>query len=303
MPQRSEDLENAYRHCVKIARQSGSNFFFAFYSLPKNVFREMCVLYAYMRVTDDLGDNAGLEINVRREQLKDWREKVRTAFAGQPIAEPVLQAMLDVAFRRDISLELLEEVINGVESDLNPDPFDSFSELNHYCYQVAGVVGLCCLKVWGCDFTSNRIEQQATDCGTAFQLTNILRDLGEDAQRDRLYIPIEEMQRFNLTIDEFRSTRMNKPLQDFMAFQVDRAWSFYRKAAPLQDCVSATGRPILSGFFRAYSGLLKRIEEDNYDVFSKRIRLRRREKYGILASSLLRITSAVKIPEASAPNA
>ncbi|MBT5020024.1 phytoene/squalene synthase family protein [bacterium] len=302
MSDRDKDIDAAYRYCVKLARGSGSNFFFAFYSLPKQMFREMCALYAYMRITDDMGDDVSVSPTERTENLTVWREKLRASHQGQTVSNPVLVAMVDVAHKRDITLDVLEEVINGVESDLTHVQFQTFDELNSYCYQVAGVVGICCLKVWGCDFSKSEIQQQAIDCGTAFQLTNILRDLGEDAQRGRLYIPNEEMKRFKLTKDDFSNGVVNESFREFMRFQVERAWSYYRKAIPLLDNVSPTGKPILSGFFQAYSSLMREIEQRDYDVFSSRVRLSKLKKANIVFNSVLRNSPTVKIPENVLPD-
>lgn len=302
MSNREKDLDAAYLHCVKLARGSGSNFFFAFYSLPKQMFREMCALYAYMRLTDDMGDDESSTFAERREKLKTWRERLQASYQGQTVNDPVLLAIVDVAHKRGISKEVLEEVINGVESDLAHVQFRTFEELNSYCYQVAGVVGICCLKVWGCDFSQSEIQQQAIDCGTAFQLTNILRDLGEDTQRNRLYIPIEEMERFKLTRDHFSNGVVNESFKEFMRFQVERAWAYYRKAMPLLDNVSPTGKPILSGFFQAYIALLRGIEQREYDVFSSRVRLSKFKKATIVFSSVLRISPTIKIHKNVSPD-
>lgn len=260
------------------------------------MFRDMCVLYSYMRVTDNLGDDETLPLDQRRQKLRLWQTDLRDAFAGKPAADPVLTAMVDVALRREIDPSLLEEVIVGVESDLSPREFVTFDELNQYCYQVAGVVGLCCLRIWGCPKVLSSTHQQALDCGTAFQLTNILRDLAEDAQRGRLYLPVEELEEFGISRADLFQGVQSEAFRELMMFQVERAWSFYRKAMPLLEIVSNEGRPILSGFMRAYSSLLKQIQQRGYDVFSERIRLSRGQKLLIAGRSMLRLSGKVSIP-------
>lgn len=290
-------MNRAYQHCEMLARGSGSNFFFAFYSLPRAMFREMCVLYAYMRVTDDLGDDETLSLDQRRKNLTQWKESLKQATRDGMSEDLILQAMVDVARRKEIPESYLLEVIDGVESDLTPREFQTFEQLNGYCYQVAGVVGLCCLKIWGYREDVADVHQQAIDCGTAFQLTNILRDLAEDSQRDRVYLPTEDLERFQLTRADVIAATMTDSFRSLMQDQVAKAWGYYRNALPLLDCVSADGRVMLSGFLQAYSLLLKKIESRNYDVFSERIGLSRRRKLMIAGRSFLRIPAKITIPD------
>lgn len=263
------------------------------------MYSDMCALYAYMRITDDLGDDESLSLIERQKQLQLWRDQLRQAFEETTPDQPVLTAIADVARRREISLSLLEEVINGVESDLSPVLFQTFQELEHYCYQVAGVVGICCLKIWGCrpDISWTKIESLAIDCGTALQLTNILRDLKEDADRGRLYLPCEDLEQFQLTRDALTSLPISEPFRLMMNFQVNRTWDYYRRALPLVDLVSDAGRPILCGFLNAYSRLLKQIENHQYDVISQRIRLSRLSKLMIAGRSVFRCPARLNIPE------
>ncbi len=256
----------------------------------------MCVLYAYMRLTDDLGDDESVPIEARRQQLQEWRDQLRLAVQGEGCSDPVLMAIADVSKRNEIPLSLLEAVVDGVESDLSAMTFTTFSELNQYCYQVAGVVGLCCLKIWGYE-ESGATNTMAKDCGTAFQLTNIMRDLAEDAQRGRLYFPCEDLEQFELTQAELFSGTMDSKFHAFMSFQSQRVWSYYRSAMPLLDHVSPTGRNILSGFIDAYSSLLKQIEKNNYDVFSQRVQLSRLKKLGIASRSMFRLPRRIHIPD------
>ncbi len=257
----------------------------------------MCVLYAFMRVTDDIGDDENLSLDQRRVNHARWKESLRQATRDGTSGDLILQAMVDVARRKEIPESYLLEVIDGVESDLTPREFQTFEELNGYCYQVAGVVGLCCLKIWGYNENSPGVEQRAIDCGTAFQLTNILRDIAEDAQRERVYLPTEDLVRFGLTRSDILTATMTNSFRSLMQDQVAKAWGYYRNAMPLLDCVSADGRIMLSGFLQAYSLLLKKIESRNYDVFSERISLSRRRKLMIAGRSFLRIPARITIPD------
>lgn len=265
------------------------------------MFREMCVLYSFMRVTDDLGDDDSLSPPQRRERLSSWKKQLSAAFAGQESSDLVLAAMVDVARRREISQKLLDDVILGVESDLAFAGFQTFDQLNHYCYQVAGAVGLCCLQIWGYRQDppaprQEKIVQLAIDCGTAFQLTNILRDLAEDAKRDRIYLPQEDLAAFAVRREDVMQGTVNDAFRSLMQFEVERAWTFYRQASPLLEYVSVDGCRILSGFLRAYSSLLKEIERQNYDVYVNRVRLSQRQKLALACRSLLRLPGRVNIP-------
>ncbi|WP_437194347.1 phytoene/squalene synthase family protein [Planctomicrobium sp. SH527] len=278
------DLDLAYSHCEQISRQSGSSFFVAFRLLPRSMYREMCVLYAFMRRTDDLSDDPQVPVPVRIEQLARWQQELGAALHGEFVASRELTALADVAMRRQIPEAYLFEAINGVRSDLQPRTFETFAELEHYCYQVAGVVGLSCLRIWG--YEDSEPRESAIACGTAFQLTNILRDLGEDAANGRIYLPADELSRFGYSSEELKAGVRNAAFHDLMKFQVERAWSYYDAAIPLRHRLSPEGRKIYRGLFELYSSLLEQIERADYDVFSRRIRLSFWKKARIAARCL-----------------
>ena len=264
------------------------------------MFRQMCVIYAFMRVTDDLGDAGGISFENRQTRLNNWRAQVTCVFEGRDLDHPVLKALQDVVQITHIPQELLQTVIDGVESDLIPRHIQTFPELEEYCYQVAGAVGLCCLKIWG--YETEAAEPLAIDCGTAFQLTNILRDIREDTVRGRCYLPKEDLDRFGATVNGLSRGKMTSEFRVLMEFEVERTWSYYRRALPLLDIVSPPGRKILSGFFASYSSLLRQIQVHNYDVFSRRIRLSRWKKLSIAIHSTLGLSNRFTLPEA-APSA
>lgn len=263
------DVAESYRYCEQLARRSGSNFVVAFRSLPKPMFQEMCALYAFMRRTDDLGDDPGQKEEVRREHLVRWRENLRAALCGQYVPDRVLPALSDVARRRNIPSEYLETVIDGVTSDLDHQGFETFPELERYCYQVAGVVGLCCLRIWGYDGGEPR--EPALACGTAFQLTNILRDLPEDLRAGRVYLPREDFDRFHCTPEDLAQMANDQRSRDLIKFEVARAWEYYDRALPLRHSLHQTGRRLFLTFLDLYRSLLTEIERSEYDVFSRRI--------------------------------
>jgi phytoene synthase len=284
------DLEASYLHCEQIARQSGSSFFLAFRALPRDMFREMCVLYAFMRHTDDLADDESLAIGGRLELLQAWQRDLTAALNGEYVPGRVLPALADVALRKNIPAEYLLEAVHGVRSDLQPVEFESFPQLEHYCYQVAGVVGLCCLRIWG--FEGPEPREPAIACGTAFQLTNILRDLAEDAGRGRIYLPGEDLRQFGYSASDLHARVFNPQFRALMEFETARAWNFYDAALPLRHQLSPSGQRIFRGLFDLYSGLLEQIERANFDIFSRRIRISRWKKAAVAIRCLIPWQSA-----------
>ncbi|WP_437205017.1 phytoene/squalene synthase family protein [Planctomicrobium sp. SH664] len=277
-------LQDCYRQCEQLARRSGSNFFHAFRILPRDMFREMCALYAYMRHTDDLGDQVELEISSRVALLQSWERQLDACLRGERTGNAILTALADVARKRNLVPEELREVIAGVRGDLQPRRFETFEDLERYCYQVAGVVGLSSIRIWG--FRGELPREPALACGTAFQLTNILRDVGEDARMGRIYLPQEDLQRFGYSTEDLSAGRRNGCFRDLMTFQWERARSYYIRSLELLDQLSPAGRRILSAFLELYGSLLENIRQADYDVFSRKIRVSRWKKLRIAARAL-----------------
>lgn len=279
-------LDESYAYCRRLARRTAGNFYYSFLPLPRDRFRDMCVLYAFMRVSDDLGDDESLPVERRKEELAAWRTALTQSLDGNPADHPVLPALSELVERRQIPREHLLAVLDGVEMDLAPVSFETFDDLCRYCYRVAGVVGLCCIRVWG--YENPCAEERAVDCGTAFQLTNILRDLGEDAAMNRVYLPREDLDRFGYTVDDLTHGRKNPAFIELMKFEVERARRYYTRAEELFGYLDPAGRPILSAMLEIYGGLLRRIEQRNYDVFSRRIKLPAWRKGLIALQTMLR---------------
>jgi phytoene synthase len=187
--------------------------------------------------------------------------------------------------RRGIPARYLHDVIEGVASDLTPRTMTTFADLERYCYQVAGAVGLCCIHVWG--FRDDSALPLAIDCGTAFQLTNILRDLREDAAAGRVYLPQEDLDRFGYTTDDMRRGVRNGSFRELMRFEVARAREFYTRGATLLDQLERPGRSILTAMLRIYGRLLDGIERRDYDVYRSRVELSQSRKLWIALSSLI----------------
>ena len=279
-------LADSYAWCRALTKRTAKNFYYSFLTLPADRRRDMCVLYAFMRVSDDLGDDRQLPVSKRALNLKRWRAALESAMNEQRFEHPLLPALADVARRHQIPSGYLHAVIDGIEMDLEPAGFETFDELAHYCYHVAGAVGLCCIHIWG--FHDRRALVRAVDCGLAFQLTNILRDLGEDAAMGRVYLPREDMRRFGYGEQEIAAHRRNEKFVELMRFQADRARHYYRAAAELYDYLDASGRPIFRAMLRIYGGLLDEIERRGYDVYTRRVTLSRWRKLMISLESIVR---------------
>lgn len=276
-------LADSFLACQRLARHTGKNFYLTFLVLPRDLFRDMCALYAFMRVTDDLGDDEELPPGERQRRLADWRRCLDSAVADGAVVVPpddvdgyvhsyaahVLPAMTDVIRRRSIPVRYLHDVIDGVESDLSPRTIRTFGDLQGYCYQVAGAVGLCCIHVWG--FDDEAAIPRAIDCGTAFQLTNILRDLNEDVLNGRVYLPEEDLSRFGYGPEEMRQGVRNDAFRELMRFEVERAKGFYQSGSELFRYLKRPGRCILTAMFSTYGGLLREIERRDFDVYSRRV--------------------------------
>lgn len=276
---------DSYKYCQSLSRRRGRNFYFSFLTLPRRLFRDMCVLYAFMRHTDDLGDSEDLLPAERIAALAKWRTALDAALNGELCDGRILPALADVTARHAIPAEYLHDVIDGVESDLTPHIYETFADLSQYCYHVAGAVGLCCIHIWG--FHDERARLRAIDCGTAFQLTNILRDLGEDAQVGRVYLPQSELARFGYTESDLRNGVQDERFRSLMEFQAARAHEYYARGAELHEYLSPAGRPVLSAMFRIYSALLREIERREFDVFTRRVRVSSSRKLAIAWTSLL----------------
>lgn len=278
-------VAESFDYCRALARRTARNFYYSFLTLPRDRLQAMCVLYSFMRVTDDLGDSDQPPA-ARAAALRDWQTGLLAACQSGASEHPVLPALVDVVGRYRIPVRYLLDVIAGVEMDLQPVSFPTFDRLADYCYHVAGAVGLACIHLWG--FHDDRAPQAAIDCGMAFQLTNILRDLREDAERGRIYLPAEDLQQFCLTPAELASGDGNERFARLMQFEVSRAREYYARARPLYDYLDPPGKPILETMLRIYGGLLDEIERRRYDVFTRRIELSCGRKLFIAGHVLMR---------------
>jgi 15-cis-phytoene synthase len=242
-------------------------------------------LYAYMRVTDDIADEPS-EPAEKKRKLAAWRTSLAAALAGE-FTHPMHPALVDTVHRFDIPPQFLFDAIDGMETDIGAVRMASFDELYPYCYRVASAVGLACVRVWGARGGATDADPPAEAVGIAFQLTNILRDLGEDFARDRVYLPADELAQFDCPPERWRDPAYAARFRDLMRFQVARARDYYRRGAALASLLSPDGRAIFHVMCGAYRGLLDEIERDGYDVFTRRVRVPRWRKAAMCASGWL----------------
>jgi phytoene synthase len=273
----------SYAYCERVARRQAANFYPAFRVLPRPQRRAMCALYAFMRITDDLVDGGG-DVEVKRAKLAAWRDGFRSAMRGDNRHE-VHPALRDAVDRYAIPTWYLEAVIDGVEMDLEPVRYQRFAELYRYCFLVASVVGLACIHVWG--FRDETAKLYAEHAGLAFQLTNILRDLGEDLGRGRVYLPMEDFALFGCAPDTLQGTTgINPAARRLLRYEVDRARQYYESAERLLPLLNRSGRAVCQVMLRTYRGLLDEIERRDYDVFSQRISLSRWRKASLVLRAM-----------------
>ena len=274
-------LEASQAHCRKVAKQRAKNFYYSFVLLSPEKKNAMCAMYAFMRYCDDLSDEPG----ATRTAMNRWREALSDALAGRPDSGPVWPAFLDAVARYKIPHQYFYEMIEGVASDLEPRTFHTFDELYQYCYRVASVVGLTTIHIFG--FDSPEALPLAEKCGIAFQLTNILRDIREDAGLGRVYLPSEDLARFGVSSEDLTNARRTEAFDRLMEFEIARARGYYDESAPLIELVHRESRGSLRALIAIYSGLLERIAESPSDVLTRRISLPAAEKIWIVLRSAL----------------
>ena len=290
-------LAAAYTECRAIARREAKNFYYSFVALPKARRNAICAIYAFMRKADDLADDESLSRADRRVQLDGWISEWHAAIKGGETGDPVFVAVRDAMERFAIPESLLDELVAGVKMDLEAgesaeaNTYATFDELYRYCYLVASVVGLVCIRIFG--YSDKRAEKLAEETGIAFQLTNILRDVTEDAARKRVYLPLDMMERHGVTVDGLLGRAAGAgPSGNERALLKEigaRAEQYFRSAQELLPLIDRESRPALWVLVRIYHGLLNRIEAADYDVFSRRASVPTLEKLGVLGLGMARM--------------
>ncbi len=270
-------------NAATITRQSKSNLALAFVSMGRERKRDITVFYAFCRVIDDIADSSELSVIEKRVRLAKWRQMLRAATLDEPLLARDVRQLIS---KYSLPLAMPEEIIAGVEMDLNTLRYPTFEELLVYCYRVASTVGLVSIEIFG--YRNQRCKQYAIELGLALQMTNIIRDVGKDMQNGRIYVPQEDLARFHYSETELMQRQYNERFVQLMKFQAMRARQFFANAAaalPAEDRKTMTPAEIMGSVYR---GLLRRIELDKFRVFEKDYHLSKMEKAGRIAAQLFK---------------
>lgn len=294
----SDQLSHAYAVCRGIARRAAKNFYYGFMVLPGEKRNALSAVYAFMRHADDISDEPGADPQQKRQKLSEWLEAAKAVFGGKATDDPVLMALGDAQTKFKIPPELFEKLVYGTSMDLDIPSAPgapavicaTFEDLKQYCYYVASVVGLVCIHIFG--YEDKKAEFLAEDCGLAFQLTNIIRDVKEDASLGRIYIPEEDLARNNLTAANFspavlQDAAQAQQLRPALEYEAERARKYYESAKWLMELIHEDSRAALWVLVEIYSRLLRKITERNYDVLTERVRLTSWEKLKVLSRGFL----------------
>jgi 15-cis-phytoene synthase len=296
-------LTMAYSVCRGITRANAKNFYYAFLVLPKRKRQALCAVYAFMRRCDDIADDPNLIPEERRYKLDTWLDALHRAQQGEPTDDPILLALTDAQRRYTIPAGLLDELAMGTAMDV-VDPelagevashhappsgltiqYQTFEDLKVYCYRVASVVGLVCIHIFG--YRDPAAEPLAEQCGLAFQLTNIIRDVKEDAAMGRVYLPEEDLAKFGLSAQELLSTPDPARFRPLLELEADRARQLYQAGDQLIPYIAEDSQPALWVLVNIYRRLLEKIAERHYDVFSGKVSLTVSEKLRVLGKGFL----------------
>jgi 15-cis-phytoene synthase len=289
----------AYSVCRSITRSAAKNFYYAFLVLPPAKRQALCAVYAFMRRCDDISDDGKFLPFERRQMLEAWVDSFHRAQAGHPTDDAVLLALTDTQRRFNIPVDLLDQLAFGTGMDIQQDSaanstrteglqvlYRTFGDLRVYCYRVASVVGLVCIRIFG--YRDPAAEPLAESLGLAFQLTNIIRDIKEDAALGRVYLPAEDLARFKIDPAELSAPKLPERLRWLLAAEADRAREYYYAAEHLLPLIEEDSQPALWVLVTIYRRLLEKITRRQYDVFTKKINLSVREKVVILGKGLLK---------------
>jgi len=299
-------LAVAYSVCRGITKSAAKNFYYAFLVLPPAKRQALYAVYAFMRRCDDIADDMSLSAHERRLKLGAWVEEFHQIQSGKATDDPVQLALSDAMRRHQIPAVFLDQLAYGTAMDIeegNPNPqgasalpkpaivppkvcYKTFDDLYLYCYRVASVVGLVCIRIFG--YRDPAAEALAERCGLAFQLTNIIRDVKEDAAMNRVYIPQEDLAQFDIAPSELRAGKDIERIRPLLAREAERAREFYRAADALIPLINEDSQPALWVLVTIYRRLLEKIAQRGFDVFRERIQLTTREKLVILGKGFLK---------------
>src|SRR3984885_1426394 len=289
-------LVMAYSVCRGITRTAAKNFYYAFLVLPRRKREALCAVYAFMRRCDDISDDTTLSLPERRQKLDAWLDALHCAQQGQPTDDAILLALTDAQRHFSIPAGLLDELAAGTAMDIEDSQFaetsglqvqyKTFEDLRQYCYRVASVVGLVCIHIFG--YRDPAAESLAERCGLAFQLTNIIRDVKEDASMGRVYFPEEDLAKFGLSARYLLNSPDPARVRPLLTLEADRAREFYTAGDELISYISEDSQPALWVLVNIYRRLLERITEKQYDVFTAKVTLSTSEKLRILGKGFIK---------------
>jgi 15-cis-phytoene synthase len=300
-------LHMAYSVCRGITRAQAKNFYYGFLVLPKRKRQALSAVYAFMRRCDDIADDPALAARDRKQKLDAWVDAFHAAEAGHPTDDPVLLAVVDAQRRFGIPVGLLDQLAFGTAMDVeeenpeqdqnrgqtkdqnyprHPIQYRNFQELERYCYNVASVVGLVCIHIFG--YKDAAAEPLAERLGLAFQLTNIIRDVKEDAVLGRVYLPQDDLAQFGIPAAELATMTDPARLRTLLEFEAHRAFENYRAGDDLLSLISEDSQPALWVLINIYRSLLQKIVRINYDVFTRKVSLTLREKLSIFGKGFLK---------------
>ena len=302
-------IAEAYAFCSTIAQREAKNFYYSFRVLPQHKRDAMCAVYAFMRRADDISDDEALPLTERREVMARWLAAWRDARRTGVSNDPVFLALNDTQRRFSIPDALLEDLVQGTTMDLEENRsgvvavpettmtgqenrtfhiYETFDGLYRYCYLVASVVGLVCIRIFG--YGDPRAELLAERTGVAFQLTNILRDVSEDLERGRIYLPLRDLEKNGVSVEQLvlavQNRQKSEAVTNLLALEASRAREFYASAEELLPLIDRDSRAALWVLVTIYRGLLERIMARNYDVFSERVSVPTSTKLMILAQGM-----------------
>ena len=272
-------------NAAKITRASKSNLALAFVALGRERRNDITIFYAFCRVIDDIADSTELSVEEKARDLTAWRHWLRKDTTDEPALARDLRGLIA---KYSLTPAMLEEIIDGVEMDLRHVRYNSFEELRVYCYRVASAVGLVSIEIFG--YSNPACRQYAIELGLALQTTNIIRDVGKDLSNGRIYLPQQDLARFDYSEEDLRLRKYNEPFLRLMEFEAARAEEFFANAAkllPREDRRSMVAAEIMRSVYQA---LLRRMKADGFRVFEKEYRLSRLEKSGHVAAQLLRVS-------------
>jgi phytoene synthase len=276
-------LAESREYCASLTKREARNFYYGLKLLPQPKRNAMFALYAYMRLVDDIADGQdGQTISQRGESLEAWSEATQMALSGRaaPDRNLLWPAFIEMVQSHGVPHHVFQDVIAGQRHDLESPIIQSFEELKEYCYRVAGVVGIASIYIWGFQ-GGQKTESLAIDRGIAFQLTNILRDLREDAALGRIYIPRGELLAAGVDEESLRMGQGGEGFGRLMRDQINRAQDFYHRSAPLESLISADSRPTLTAMTQIYHGILEKMSDDPGRVLRQRISLSPMAKFRI----------------------